>query len=611
MKSYRLRIYEPLPTAPGFSTNPATAQPAFLADITDEIGEGFGRVIGEEGDLDGTIVIQGRGERADAMMAWFDAWIGCHVEETFGGVTYEGLIYMMEFIRYGYRDRRHIFGVSEDADLWNAVKVRYEAPSISQSPQLTANGGFEGVGNGSPDIFVDWAEYANSGTITRNTSIKVSGAASCQLTKGVSANTEVAQFYPTDGGDYQLSFYTRGDGTNAGRYRIANQTDGTAIVATTSTGVSGTIFALVEVDFTVPADCETFAIYLMAPSATGGDAYFDDVTLREYQDTILETDWFTNDESIKRFSRREIIKSVGKTNSSNADKEAERYLSRRAWPIAVPVSSVPEQSENTAATLIIRVIGYIATVNYRYVTGLSGKRLDLIISDIVNQFCDFLVSGRLGKGRGISSLADLLSQDEVPEGRALNVIRALTSKGTGNDLPMIFSILRRVASYVQFEPDPVYYRRKGKLSNTAGGSVEVSPRQVRPGVVRRMDYPVGGQEDSSVLQDRRDMYVSAVEVRPDGTLHFKNISSLSESAITVWEDKTIAERPLIPQPIGTDGGQDFTNTNGEFATVNRIVQEIVEDLQQAGWRRPDGQNNSSIGPPGIPPRIPSVPINTR
>lgn len=590
MRDFNLRVYEPLPTAEGFSTNPATVLPAYLADVTSLV-TGFPRTIGEEGDLDGVIVLQGEGEIVTRLMAWFDAWVGVHIEERAGGKTYEGLAYKLEFIYRGDRDMRALFGVPDDQAVWNAVKMRYTAPSITESNELATNGGFELAGQGSAaDIFFAWAENAGSGTIVRDTAVKNSGAASCRITFGGAGGQHIIQYLPLRGGQsHQFSFYTRGDGSVGGSYQVRDSTNAAAIISLTATGVTGTTWTLVSVDFTVPTTCREVEIYLLGPGSAGS-AYFDDVSLKQYQDTLLETDWFTNDASIARYARREIIKNVGKTNLGNAEKEAARYLSQRSWPTAVPVSTDASQKDNPTATLVMHVIGYIATATYRYVTGLNGKRFDLSIEDIVDNFCDFLIPARLGKGEEISGTGDLLSQDELPEGRALEVIRLLVGKGTSSGLPMIFSVLNRRANYVQLNVNPTYYRRNGRLSLTTGGSVSVSPRQVRPGVVRRMDYPVGGRESGSLLLDRRDMYVSAVQVDESGNLRILNIGSLAESEITVWEDRTRPVR-VQPPPIGTDGGQEFP---ASVATADEIAADIANEFFVAGggWRMPQG--------PGLP-----------
>ncbi|MCI0726419.1 MAG: hypothetical protein L0332_06810 [Chloroflexi bacterium] len=555
MRDFNLRVYEPLPTVSGWPTSPGTVKPAYLKDITDRAVEGFPRTVSLEGDLEGLITIRADGDGVNELRQWFDSWMGCHVEETSAGLTWAGFIYKMDFIYRGDRDRRALFGVPDDEAVWNAVKAIYTAPSVTESDQLVTNGGFEVAGTGSPDIFNAWAETAGSGTITRNPTIKHSGGFSCALTTaGGGGNTFVSQYYPANEGEkYQLLFWARGNGSVAGRYRITNETTGADIVALTSTGVTGTTWTQVTKDFTVPAGCKSIGVHFYNSSTASTTVYFDDAELRQYKPTSLETGWFTNDQSIARYGRREKKLEVGVTNLTNAEKEAQRFLEKRAWPWARPVSSDGRQRNNPTATLEIYVIGYLATAMYRYSTSTVGKSLELLITDIINNDCDFLTPAKIGT----EFTASALTQDEVPEGRALEVIRALINKGTANDLPTYFNVTSdRRAQYIKLDVTPKYFRRKGVISTNVGGTVALNPRQARPGVVRRMDYPVAGREKGSVLLDRRDMLVTVFEVDEAGELGIGDLSALAESRVYRWLDR-FRPRPTTPQPIGHDGGQEF------------------------------------------------------
>ena len=76
-----------------------------------------------------------------------------------------------------------------------------------------------------------------------------------------------------------LKFWTRGDGTNAGRYGVYDFTHSANIIAATSTGVTGTSYTQVTANFAVPAGCYDIQIRFFSPVAVGGIAYFDDVEL--------------------------------------------------------------------------------------------------------------------------------------------------------------------------------------------------------------------------------------------------------------------------------------------------------------------------------------------
>ena len=135
------------------------------------------------------------------------------------------------------------------------------------------NGDFE---DNDGSTFEGWLTNTGDGIISVETSNVYEGASAVKLTAGSSADTFVYQdFVMVSGSEYTLSFYTRGDGTYAGRYGVQDITNMADIVAATSTAVTGTTYTLVENTFTVPATCDMVRIYLLCPSTNGGIAYFD------------------------------------------------------------------------------------------------------------------------------------------------------------------------------------------------------------------------------------------------------------------------------------------------------------------------------------------------
>jgi len=155
--------------------------------------------------------------------------------------------------------------------VWTHPRFYYYSIDVS-------NGDFEETAGAG--TFDDWTDNAGTGAIAIETSSVYEGTNAAKLTAGVSVDTYIYQDIPVVmGSDYTLSFYTRGDGTYAGRYRIYDVTNSADIVATTATGVTGTTYTLVEDAFTVPATCESVRIYLYCPGTNGGIAYFDAVAV--------------------------------------------------------------------------------------------------------------------------------------------------------------------------------------------------------------------------------------------------------------------------------------------------------------------------------------------
>jgi len=163
-------------------------------------------------------------------------------------------------------------------------------------PEKVLNPGFETAGAGAPDFFASWTEVAGDGAIADEGALVHSGAHAAKLTAGATANTELWQnFTVTPGLTYRLSFWTRGDGTNGGRYRVYDVTHAADIISSTSTGVTGAVYTLVAVPFTAPAGCVTVRVYLRCPLLNGGICYFDDVSVAGIALSLINNAGFSID----------------------------------------------------------------------------------------------------------------------------------------------------------------------------------------------------------------------------------------------------------------------------------------------------------------------------
>lgn len=145
---------------------------------------------------------------------------------------------------------------------------------------LIGNGGFETGGTGGADTWASWGEVVGDGAIADEGSLVHAGSHACKVTTGATANTYVAQgITVTPGGIYTFSFWTRGDGTNAGRCSVWDPDHTNFIIGIVSTGISATSYGFVSVSFVVPAGCAGVFLCFYCPTANGGIAYFDDVQL--------------------------------------------------------------------------------------------------------------------------------------------------------------------------------------------------------------------------------------------------------------------------------------------------------------------------------------------
>jgi len=156
-------------------------------------------------------------------------------------------------------------------------------PTPNPFPNMILNPGFEGRRTGNNFAYWDEADQ-DLCSIYAETSVRHSGLVSarieCDDPNGVPKLE--SNYVDLDYGPYTLTFWTRGDGTNAGIYKIANEGLLPAEVnGWHSTGVSGTSWQKVTVNFIAPLDFGgTWIDFTVAYDIEEfRTSYFDDVSL--------------------------------------------------------------------------------------------------------------------------------------------------------------------------------------------------------------------------------------------------------------------------------------------------------------------------------------------
>lgn len=142
---------------------------------------------------------------------------------------------------------------------------------------LIANPGFEIAGGGGADIWANWTETVGDGALANETSLVHKGNDAAKMTAGATKNTKLDTALITliPGKKYTLLFWTRGDGTNDGRYQLWDNTNASYIFGILSTGITGTTYTAVIKDFTAPVGCVQATLAFRCSSVDGGIAYFD------------------------------------------------------------------------------------------------------------------------------------------------------------------------------------------------------------------------------------------------------------------------------------------------------------------------------------------------
>lgn len=169
-----------------------------------------------------------------------------------------------------------------------AVKSARDSAYSPLGPEMVLNNGFNALISGTPndgadDNFENWAEISNG--IVEQTSVSQSGYA-VKMTNNGQTYTQngVSQTITVEPStEYQYTFYTRGDGSNTGAYRVYDATNKSNIInnVANNTGVSGTTYTLIQDDFSTPSGCIQIVIYFYASGTNPSSIYFDSASLRK------------------------------------------------------------------------------------------------------------------------------------------------------------------------------------------------------------------------------------------------------------------------------------------------------------------------------------------
>jgi len=164
------------------------------------------------------------------------------------------------------------------------------------------------------------------------------------------------------------------------------------------------------------------------------------------------------------------------------------------------------------------------------------------VQDIIDNDAEFLSTGTIE--------TNYLPVNRVlnSPGRAWDVLLDVADLSDLNDDPRhIFVDIGRRFTYQKIETSPSYYLRQDAIYSSIGGRVAINPYHLRPGVVRDIAYPVGGQEYSGWLESAQDIYVEEVEVDEDGEVSLKyhlydEAELLQNKATHIWTTHTEAGR---------------------------------------------------------------------
>lgn len=520
VKPYSLTLHAPILLGGGFVTDLTSLARGWRRSIRHNLGSHQGTFTMEDLDFE------------DLKRAFY-TWLGHDVREEAEGVrSWRGMVYEMTLVHAGERRRISLDTVA------NRVRTTYSTLDYVGDNEAV-NPGFESVAASGPNVFDGWPQQVGSGGAVAQTGDAHDGAVACAITSdtdgpdGAGAPmTWVRQnLNLTAGNSYKLTFWTRGDGSHAGRWALRDPNAAEWIVAPQSTLIPGATYGQKAYEFAAPSEGEVL-LFFYGPSTDGTQAYFDDVAVNELVEVVYQTDWAENAESIDRYGQIEEQLQSDRVPLATAEAYRDRVLAEHAWPQARNAGSEP-----TGATrLEVLVVGYGYTAQWRYATpGDDQVAMSARIIDIVTNDCELLALGSIQ----VNAL-EVLEEPAVDE-RALDAMMSMVEiggvDGSGSPVPFVLYVdgENRV-HYEALDLDPVYYMRGQLLYNEAGADARaISPWLIRPGVVRNLDWGEDSPLVGSIFRQGNDSWIEEVEVSADGKVVLKPAEDVSEAELMAMQ----------------------------------------------------------------------------
>lgn len=225
---------------------------------------------------------------------------------------------------------------------------------------------------------------------------------------------------------------------------------------------------------------------------------------RDQSGNPLDTGWYTNQASINRYLRRELILTVDRATLAQAQAEAQSVLveSSEAWP------QRKQFGDNLEDGLRVTVVGDVFTANNRYVSVTSPGTTAAVsahISSILSTDCDLL------SATAVATNSVVIYTGYLMPIRAWDKIIELTEMGDGTRPYTISVGSRGQVSYGPASNIPKYlWRGKKRGFGYTGGSAD--PWAARPGVLRDETTPPGSPMPGSFLLSRQDEWLAEVEM---------------------------------------------------------------------------------------------------
>lgn len=289
--------------------------------------------------------------------------------------------------------------------------------------------------------------------------------------------------------------------------------------------------------------------------------------------------------SIARYGRRENILSLTDYPLAAANQIRDLHLRQHAVPQPLALTASVTQGESY---LDVTVMGYWKTMSWRYSSIQTGTTTDVsaYVNSLVTADCtDYLTVGaiRANTVRVKNSTTD-------PQ-RVWDVLQELVALG-GNRSSVAYpwrlyvDNSRRVW-YEEINTTPMYAIRDDGIHSYAGGG-RVSPRQVVPGVMRDMRYPVVRVEAGSWLADARDTWVERVTVDADGkprlTTSLYDQTEILQAEMSYQYEQERSAREELDRQIAKQRADEAANWVAAGKRKQELWNQIPETQRNQDWR---------------------------
>ncbi len=227
--------------------------------------------------------------------------------------------------------------------------------------------------------------------------------------------------------------------------------------------------------------------------------------------TRNETAYFINAQSIDRYGRIEEIVYLDNTYQATAEKYAQTILREQQFPIP-RISTVREPKEDTFSQLRVACVGYVHTLNYKFVSISDAERtIGGSLGSIgvtINTDAEFVIQGHIDTNA-------VLSRPPETATRVWDWISELAEIGDGTSTYTVQVFGYRRLKYYAVGTTPTLFWDGKSLRTSAKRNAVTQKYSVKPGILRDLTWPSAPLEATQLLENKQDSYVSEIEAGMD------------------------------------------------------------------------------------------------